>query len=83
MLFLPSSFSTCNVPIAGCQITVSGASQPTLIATGAAQNVTGGAQATFQVTGINYTAVGCPSASGSTGPYRSNGPISMPGVTFS
>lgn len=73
------STTTINVPATGCTVVVSGAQS--FPGAGSASNVAGGVNLSATVSGITYTATGCPFASGATGQYRTNGAVSIPGIT--
>jgi hypothetical protein len=85
LTFTPGSATTLSVPIAGCVVSVAG---PQTFQDGVGgtvvqdTNVSGGVQFEAVLTNIAYTASGCPFASGNDGVYRTNGPISIPGVTI-
>lgn len=79
-----SSVTTLSVPIAGCTVTVAGP-QTFQDGVGGAvvqdTNVAGGVEFEAVLTNVAYTASGCPFPSGTDGEYRTNGPISIPGIT--
>lgn len=85
LTFTPGSVTTLNVPIAGCVVNVAG---PQAFQDGVGgnivqeQNVTSGVQLQATLKNITYAASGCPFASASDGEYRTNGPISIPGITI-
>lgn len=73
--------TTISVPSAGCT-TVTAGPQAFAGAVSVA-NVAGGIEVTGNVTGIAYSAFGCPFASGVSGQYRTNGYVFVPGVSVS
>jgi hypothetical protein len=75
-----SSTITIEVPIAGCDVTISGTRYFTA---GSAQNYGSGIELELSYSGTSYTASGCPFPSGSDGTYESNGPVTVPGITVS
>ncbi len=74
--------STTSLPITGCTVTVEG---PQSISDSLVQVVNGssGLAVSVSLSGIGYTASGCPFSSGTDLSYASNGPIEVPGVTAS
>lgn len=84
LTFTIFSTTTLSVPIAGCTVTVAG---PQTFQDGVGgtivedTNVAGGVEFEAVLTNIAYTASGCPFPSGADGEYRTNGPISIPGIT--
>lgn len=78
--------STTQVPLTGCEVTVSGA-QSFLHGTGSnvvrLRNATGGVELEVSLDGMTYTTTGCPFLGGSDLVYQSNGAISVPGITVS
>lgn len=85
LTFTPLSVTTLNVPVAGCVVSVAG---PQTFQDGIGgnvvqeQNVPGGVNFDATLNNIAYSASGCPFASASDGVYRTNGPISIPGITI-
>ncbi len=75
--------TTINVPVAGCSVVVSGYQDFTsgLIARNFASGT--GVELSGGVTGVTYTASGCPFASGTDGTYSTNGNVTIPGITVS
>lgn len=76
-----SSTTTIEVPSTGCTVTVTGTQN--FSGAGTASNIAGGVSLSANVTGIAYTASGCPFGSGTSGQYRTNGSVTIPGITVS
>jgi hypothetical protein len=73
--------TTIEVPIAGCTVTVTGAQG--FAGAGSASNNGSGVDLEASVTGIVYSASGCPFPSGTDGEYLTNGPVTIPGISVS
>lgn len=73
--------STTSIPLAGCTVTVTG---PQSVSGILSSNYIGGLNVSAYMSGMSYTAFGCPFGSGSDLSYSTGvNPITVPGITVS